>query len=87
LYKLQQRSGEDPFPALRSDLRNARVYVSCALSDQWGMKHYAEQEKYDSEDWYVDDLGPDGLLSVLSLGVVSPDYKVTVLRVLARYEF
>jgi MtrB/PioB family decaheme-associated outer membrane protein len=83
----QTGQGEDPFPALRSDLRNARVHLSYALSDQWGMKIYVEHEKYDSEDWYIDDLGPDTLLSVLTLGAVSPDYDVTVLRVLASYEF
>jgi MtrB/PioB family decaheme-associated outer membrane protein len=79
--------GEDPFPVLRSDLRNARVHLSYALNEQWGMKIYAEHEKYDSEDWYVDELGPDGLMAVLGLGAVSPDYRVTVLRVLASYEF
>jgi len=79
--------GEDPFPVLRSDLRNARVHLSYALSDQWGMKIYAEHEKYDSEDWYVDELGPDDLMTVLTLGAVSPDYSVTVLRVLASYKF
>ncbi len=79
--------GEDPFPALKSDLLNARVHVSYAVNDQWAMKIYAEHEKYDSEDWYVDGLGPDGLLPVLTLGAVSPDYSVTVLRVLASYEF
>ncbi len=79
--------GEDPFPVLRSDLRNARVHLSYALSDQWGMKIYAEHEKYDSEDWYVDELGPDSLMAVLTLGAVLPDYSVTVLRVLASYKF
>ena len=79
--------GEDPFPVLRSDLRNARVHLSYVLSDQWGMKIYAEHEKYDSKDWYIDELGPDGLMAVLTLGGVSPDYSVTVLRVLASYKF
>jgi len=79
--------GEAPFPELRSDLRNAQVHVSYALSQQWGVKIYAEHEKYDSKDWYVDDLGPDGMLAVLTLGGVSPDYRVTVLRVLASYRF
>ena len=79
--------GEDPFPTLRSDLRNARVHLSYAVSNQWGLKIYAEHENYDSEDWYIDGLGPDGLPSVLTLGAVSPDYDVTVLRVLASYEF
>jgi hypothetical protein len=51
------------------------------------LKVYAEHENYDSEDWYIDDLGPDALLSVLALGAVSPDYDVTVLRLLASYKF
>ena len=79
--------GEDPFPALKSDLHNARVHVSYAVNDQLALKIYAEHEKYDSEDWYVDGLGPDGVAAVLTLGALSPDYSVTVLRILASYEF
>jgi MtrB/PioB family decaheme-associated outer membrane protein len=79
--------GEDPFPPLRSDLRNARLHVSYELNEQWGVKAYAEHEKYHSTDWAVDGLGPDGLLQVLTLGAVSPDYNVTVLRVLAICKF
>ena len=79
--------GEDPFPALKSDLQNARFSGSYAVNVQWAMKFYVEHEKYDSEDWYVDGLGPDGLLPVLTLGAVSPNYSVTVLRVLASYKF
>ena len=87
--KVRTDSGgsEDPFPPLKSDLRNARVHVSYAVNDQWIMKIYAEYEKYDSEDWYVDGLGPDGIAAVLTLGAVSPDYSATVLRVLASYKF
>ena len=51
------------------------------------MKFYAEHEKYDSEDWYLDGLGPDGLSAVLGMGAVSADYSVTILRVLAAYKF
>lgn len=79
--------GEAPFPALKSDLRNARVHVSYAVNDRWAMKIYAEHEKFDSADWLVDGLGPDGMSSVLTLGAVSPDYTVTVWRVLSTYKF
>ena len=79
--------GEEPFPPLRSNLRNARVHISYDLSEQWSGTIYAEHEKYDSTDWAVDGLGPDGLLSVLTLGVVSPEYSVTVVRVTASYRF
>lgn len=78
---------EDPFPLLRTDLRNARVHVSYRAGDRWGWKIFAEHESYDSEDWYVDDLGPAGIPAILTLGPFSPDYDVTVLRALASYRF
>ena len=79
--------GEAPFPSLRSDLQNARFHFSYRLSDHWSAKFYAEHEKYDSTDWALDGLGPDGLLAVLTLGSVSPDYSVTAIRFQASYRF
>lgn len=79
--------GEDPFPTLRNDLRNTRLHVNWQLRKQWALKVQAEHEKSRSDDWQIDGLDPDGLLSVLSLGLVSPNYSVTVLRLLASYRF
>jgi MtrB/PioB family decaheme-associated outer membrane protein len=78
---------EDPFPALKTDLRNARLYLSYLASDHWGWKLLAEHETYQSEDWYVDGLGPDGISNILTMGQLSPDYEVTVLRVMGTYRF
>jgi hypothetical protein len=85
--RTERGQGEAPFPLLRSDLQNARLHFSYQLSDRWSAKFYAEREKYDSTDWALDDLGPDGLLAVLTLGAVSPDYRVTVIRIQASYRF
>ena len=79
--------GEDPFPALETELRNARVHISYRVSDRWGWKLLAEHESYQSEDWYVDGLGPEGISSILTMGLFSPDYDVMVLRMLATYRF
>lgn len=79
--------GEAPFPGLKSELRNARIHVSYTVNARWGIKLYAEHEKLDSEDWFIDGLGPASLPAVLTLGLVSPDYRVTVLRILASYTF
>jgi len=79
--------GEDPFPALETELRNARVHISYRVSDRWGWKLLAEHESYESEDWYVDGLGPDGISRILTMGLLSPDYDVLVLRMLATYRF
>jgi len=79
--------GEAPFPTLKSDLQNARLNVSYRVNEHWAMKVYAEHEKYDSTDWAIDNLGPDGIISVLTMGGVSPNYGITTLRLLASYKF
>ena len=80
-------AGEDPFPTLKTELRNTRFHIDYRVNDHWSWKFYAEHEKYDSKDWYLDGLGPDGIDAILTMGALSPDYTVTVLRVLASYHF
>lgn len=79
--------GEDPFPDLKTDLRNVRLHLSCRFNEHWSGKLYAEHERYDSADWYLDGLGVDGIPAILTLGELSPDYDVTVVRLLATYRF
>ncbi len=79
--------GEAPFPVLETELRNARIHISYLASEHWGWKLLAEHETYQSEDWYVDGLGPDGIANILTMGQISPDYDVTVLRMMATYSF
>ena len=79
--------GEGPFPTLETDLRNARFHISYLAGEHWGWKLFAEHETYESEDWYVDDLGPDGISNILTMGPLSPDYDVTVVRLMATYRF
>ena len=80
-------SDAPPFPVLKTDLRNARVYLRYAASDHWLLGFEAMQEEYDTEDWALDGIGPDGILAVLTMGEVSPDYQVQVYRARATYRF
>lgn len=80
-------SGEAPFPTLTTDLRNLRLLLDYRVSDHWNWKLLAEHEKYDSADWSIDGLGVDGISKILTMGGTSPDYNVTVLRLLASYRF
>jgi MtrB/PioB family decaheme-associated outer membrane protein len=80
-------SDAPPFPVLKTDLRNARVYLRYAASDHWLLGFEAMQEEYDTEDWALDGIGPDGILTVLTMGEVSPDYQVQVYRARATYRF
>lgn len=79
--------GEDPFPTLETELRNARFHLSYLAGDHWGWKLLAEHETYRSKDWYVDGLGPDGIPSILTMGQLSPDHDVTVLRMMVTWRF
>ena len=80
-------AGEPPFPDLTSHLRNANIRLTYQASRKWGLTLQAEHENYDSSDWQIDGLGNDGISAILTLGPVSPQYSVTVLRILANYKF
>jgi MtrB/PioB family decaheme-associated outer membrane protein len=75
------------FPTLETDLFSARLRLDFRATEQWGVKVELEHETYDSSDWALDGLGPDGIASILSLGAESPDYGVSVLRLQASYRF
>ena len=66
---------------------NTRVSISYRVSKQWGWTLYAEHEDYDSKDWQIDGLGHDGINAILTLGEVSPDYSITIVRLVANYRF
>lgn len=87
--RIRTDSGADepPFPDLSTDLRNANIHLKYQASKQWGLSLLAEHESYDSSDWQIDGLGNDGISAILTLGPVSPNYSVTVLRFLVKYTF
>ena len=80
-------AGELAFPELGTELRNARIGLDYQASRRWGLKLLAEHESYNSSDWQIDGLGNDGINAILSLGPISPDYSITLLRLLANYTF
>jgi MtrB/PioB family decaheme-associated outer membrane protein len=80
-------AGEAPLPSLKTDLLNARISLSYRANRRWGWTLYAEHENYNSDDWQVDGLGNDGISAILTLGEVSPDYSVTIVRLHANYSF
>jgi MtrB/PioB family decaheme-associated outer membrane protein len=79
-------AGEAPFPTLTTELRNLRAYVDFQVTERWALGLDAYSEEYDSQDWYVDGIGPTDINGILGLGAVSPDYTVNVIRLLARFK-
>lgn len=84
---LVQTNEEGPFDPLRTDLESIKLYFDYKINDHWGYKLYAEQEKYNSEDWQIDAATVDGVGAILSMGQVSPDYKVWYYRFQLSYRF
>lgn len=90
--RVETSARSSPFPALafpiiETDLWNARLGLDFKVTEQWGLKLQFEHEEYDSSDWALDGLGPDGIAAILSFGADSPDYGVSVLRLQASYRF
>ena len=80
-------ASDTPFPVLKTDLQNVRLYMNYKLNDRWKLGLDAYQEKYDTSDWMVDGVGPFDVTSVLTMGETSPDYKTNVIRLLAIVKF
>ena len=80
-------AGEPPFPDLKTNLRNATIRLNYRATRKWGLSLQAEHERYSSSDWQIDGLGNDGISAILTLGPQSPNYSITVLRLLANYTF
>jgi len=78
---------EEPFKPLRTDLTNATLHFDHEFNEHWGYKLFAEYEKYDSQDWAIDGVGVDGIDSILTMGLRSPDYSAWYLRAQANYRF
>jgi MtrB/PioB family decaheme-associated outer membrane protein len=80
-------AGEAPFPVLTTKLTNVRVYLKYKMNDRWGLGLDAYREEYDTADWFVDGYGPLDIPGLLTLGDVSPDYDVWVVRLMASLTF
>ena len=75
----------EPFPTLTTELDNIRLYVDYDINERWAITLEAYNEQYDSTDWTVDGVGPLTVDGLLTMGEVSPDYDVNVVRVLATW--
>jgi len=72
---------------LTTTLRQARIFLNYQVSERWGLGLDAYNEQYDSDDWYVDGIGPLDIDGILNMGEISPDYDVNVVRLLATLNF
>lgn len=65
-----------PLPELETRLRYYRLYASYKLSESSLLSFSLSRERYDSDDFRLDGVGPATMERVLSLGEESQDYSV-----------
>jgi len=84
---VQTGVGEPPFPTAKTTLDSLTVYGNYKLKDNLSIVGGLTFEHYDSEDWHLDGIAPGTVPNLLALGMQSPHYSVTVVRVALRYRF
>jgi len=84
---VQATFGGSPFPTAKTSLDSLTVYGNYKLKDNLSITGGVTFEHYDSDDWRLDGVAPGTVPNLLALGMQSPHYSVTVLRVGLRYRF
>ncbi|WP_455235132.1 MtrB/PioB family decaheme-associated outer membrane protein [Thiogranum longum] len=81
------RGLESEFPKLRSTLHQVKLAFEYPYKKSTDLKVGYLYEKYDSDDWGLEDIGPDTVPNLLSLGAKPYDYSNHVFFVGVRYRF
>jgi len=75
------------FPNLTTDLHTVKLFANYHLEETLTLRAAYLFESYDSEDWAVENVSPTTISNVLSLGELTPSYKVNVIKVSMAYQF
>ena len=91
-YVLAASTGEiavsgQPFPDLTTTLNSLKVYANYNFKKHLTLQGSIWWEKYDSEDFQLDGVGPSTISNVLALGETSPSYDLYFLSLSVRYKF
>ncbi|HTQ75550.1 MAG TPA: MtrB/PioB family decaheme-associated outer membrane protein [Burkholderiales bacterium] len=78
---------EPAFPSVKSDLNSLKIYANYKVTDALSVYAAVWHERYESQNWAVDGVGPSTIPNVLAFGETSPQYKVNVASLTARYRF
>ena len=84
---MQNAVGQPPFPTAKTTLDSLTMYGLYKLKDNLSIAGGLTFEHYSSDDWHLDGVAPGTVPNLLALGMQSPHYSVTVLRVGLRYRF
>lgn len=76
-----------PLPNTVTRLNSISLYGKYKLTNALSLKVRYRFEKFRSTDWAVDDVAPNTLANVITLGEESPDYRIQVVTVSLAYRF
>jgi MtrB/PioB family decaheme-associated outer membrane protein len=80
-----QSGGESKLPDLTSTLDSLRLEARYSWSDRWETTVNVRYEKFSADDWALQDVGPDTLPAVLTLGAEPYNYDVWAVGIGFRY--
>jgi MtrB/PioB family decaheme-associated outer membrane protein len=85
--KVSVTSSDPAFPSIKSDLDSFKLYATYKVKTDLSVRASLWHERYSSQNWAIDGVGPSTIPNVLTLGETSPEYKVNVVSVSLRYRF
>lgn len=85
--EIEKRAEAPPFPDLQTRRFLLEADVERELSDQLSLALGYAVARAREDDFYRDGVGPDTMPNFISLGKVSPDRTVHVIRAMLRYRF
>lgn len=80
-------AGGGPFPDLKSDLDSLRVTLSYRRSDRMEWSGDLRYERFETEDWALQGVGPGTVPTILTLGATPYDYDIFQFGLRFRYRF
>jgi len=80
-----QSGGQSQLPDLTSTLDSLRLEARYRWSDRWETTVNVRYEKFSADDWALQDVGPDTLPAVLTLGAEPYNYDVWAVGIGFRY--
>lgn len=78
---------DPPFPEQTTSMHGLKLYFAYKVDAQWTINGGYWSERYRSANWALDGIAPATVPNLLVLGAQSPQYRVNVLRISAKYSF
>jgi MtrB/PioB family decaheme-associated outer membrane protein len=82
-----ESGGQSPLPDLTSKLDSLRLEALYRWSDRWETTIDLRNEQFSTEDWSLQNVEPDTLPTILTLGADPYDYDVWAVGIGLRYRF